>query len=77
LYSRRVRDKYEAEIHELENSEKQTKEKFNQIKAQITEVQGDNERLQVLLKQKETEINDIKKVIELIPIKFTLRFFLY
>ncbi|CAF3464792.1 unnamed protein product [Rotaria sp. Silwood1] len=60
---KRIRDKYEAEFHELENSEKQTREKFNQIKAQITEVQGDNERLQVLLKQKETEINDIKKVL--------------
>ncbi|CAF3507731.1 unnamed protein product [Rotaria sp. Silwood1] len=59
---KRIRDKYEAEFHELENSEKQTREKFNQIKAQITEVQGDNERLQVLLKQKETEINDIKKI---------------
>jgi hypothetical protein len=37
---RRIRDKYEAEFIELENSEKQTKERFNQIKGQITEVQG-------------------------------------
>ncbi|CAF0738605.1 unnamed protein product [Rotaria sordida] len=61
---KRIRDKYEAEFHELENSEKQTRERFNQIKAQITEVQGDNERLQVLLKQKDTEMNDIKKITE-------------
>jgi len=40
LYFRRIRDKYEAEFHELENSEKQTKERFNQIKAQMTEFQG-------------------------------------
>ncbi|CAF3411768.1 unnamed protein product [Rotaria socialis] len=61
---KRIRDKYEAEFHELENSEKQTRERFNQIKAQMTEFQGDNERLQVLLTQKETEINDIKKITE-------------
>ncbi|CAF1422790.1 unnamed protein product [Adineta steineri] len=61
---KRIRDKYEQEFRELENSEKQTKERFNQIKAQMTEVQGDNERLQVLLKQKELEINDIKKITE-------------
>jgi hypothetical protein len=40
FYSRRIRDKYETEFRELENSEKQTKEKYNQIKAQMTEVQG-------------------------------------
>ncbi|CAF2118138.1 unnamed protein product [Rotaria magnacalcarata] len=61
---KRIRDKYEAEFHELENSEKQTRERFNQIKAQMTEFQGDNERLQVLLRQRETEINDIKKITE-------------
>lgn len=59
---RRIRDKYEAEFRELEHSEKQTKERFNQIKAEMTEVEGENERLQVILKQKETEINDIRKV---------------
>jgi len=30
----------------------------------MTDFQGDNERLQVLLKHKETEINDIKKITE-------------
>ena len=59
---RRIRDKYEAEFRELEHSEKQTKERYNQMKAQITETEGENERLQVVLRQKEAEINDIKKV---------------
>ncbi|UJR32223.1 hypothetical protein I4U23_019688 [Adineta vaga] len=61
---KRIRDKYEAEFRELENSEKQTKERYNQIKAQLTELEGDKERLQVILRQKETEINDIKKITE-------------
>lgn len=33
------------------------------MKAQLTEAEGESERLQVILKQKETEINDIKKVL--------------
>ncbi|CAF1273302.1 unnamed protein product [Rotaria sp. Silwood1] len=61
---KRIRDKYEAEFRELEHSEKQTKERYNQIKSQITEVEGENERLLVILRQKETEINDIKKITE-------------
>ncbi|CAF3924096.1 unnamed protein product, partial [Adineta steineri] len=61
---KRIRDKYEAEFRELEHSEKQTKERYNQMKAQLTETDGENERLQVILRQKETEINDIKKITE-------------
>jgi hypothetical protein len=37
---RRIRDKYEAEFRELEHSERQTKERFNQMKAEMTEVEG-------------------------------------
>ncbi|CAF1478867.1 unnamed protein product [Adineta ricciae] len=58
----RLRDKYETDIHELENSERQMKERYNQIKVQLTEVEGDRDRLQIILKQKETEIVDIKKI---------------
>lgn len=79
--SRRMREKYEAEYRELDYSEKQTKERYNQIKAQMTEVEGkwcdkcerqvdamlivgENERLQVIVRQKDAEINDVKKVNE-------------
>lgn len=37
---KRVRDKYEAEFRELEHSEKQTKERYNQMKGQLTKVEG-------------------------------------
>lgn len=40
LSFRRVRDKYEAEFRELEHSERQTKERYNQMKSQMTEVEG-------------------------------------
>ncbi|CAF3402984.1 unnamed protein product [Rotaria socialis] len=61
---KRIRDKYEAEFRELEHSERQTKDRYNQMKAQMTEVEGENERLQVILRQKETEVTDIKKITE-------------
>ena len=32
---RRIRDKYEAEMSELERSERQTMEKYNQTKVQL------------------------------------------
>jgi hypothetical protein len=42
---RRIRDKYEAEFRELEHSEKQTKERFNQMKAQMAEIEGNKKVL--------------------------------
>ncbi|CAF1152176.1 unnamed protein product [Didymodactylos carnosus] len=59
---KRIRDKYESELREVEYSERQTQERYNQLKAQYTEVEGDNERFKVIVKQKDTEINDIRKI---------------
>ncbi|XP_076449494.1 centrosomal protein of 131 kDa-like isoform X2 [Babylonia areolata] len=61
---RRLREKFEAETRELENSERRAVKKFNEIKAKATEVEGENERLKVIIKQKEEEIRDIKKLLE-------------
>ena len=93
---RRFRDKYEAEISELEQSERLTTEKYNQTKvcphtklawsattvncwflwedssivertrviwqAKLAEVEGETERLKVTLRQKDKEIEELKKV---------------
>ena len=40
MWFRRIREKYEADLRELENSERQTKERFNQLRAQMTELDG-------------------------------------
>ncbi len=62
LCSRRIRDKYESEIVELERSEKLTMDKYNQTKAQLIEAEGENERSKVTHRQKDREINELKKV---------------
>ncbi|PVD37615.1 hypothetical protein C0Q70_00211 [Pomacea canaliculata] len=60
---RRLREKFEAETRELENSERRAVQKYNEIKARATEVEGENERLKVIIKQKDEEIRDTKKVL--------------
>lgn len=60
--TRRIREKYEVELEELERSERQAMEKYNQMKAQLLEAQGQQERLKVLNRQKEQEVDDIQRV---------------
>ncbi|XP_069511265.1 centrosomal protein of 131 kDa isoform X2 [Ambystoma mexicanum] len=59
---KRVRDKYEAELQELERSERKLQERCNELKGRLAEVEGNNIRLQGLIRQKEEETDDIRKV---------------
>ncbi|CAE1176038.1 AZI1 [Acanthosepion pharaonis] len=61
---KRIREKYESEVRELERSERQAVERYNEIKAQLTEAEGVNEQLKVKQKQKTYEIDDLKKMLE-------------
>ena len=62
MFCRRIREKYETELDELERSERSAMEKYNQMKAELLEAQGERERLKVLNRQKEQEVDDIKRV---------------
>nr|XP_005988104.1 PREDICTED: centrosomal protein of 131 kDa isoform X2 [Latimeria chalumnae] len=59
---KRVREKYEAEIRELERSERSLQDRYNELKGRLTEAEVDNIRLQGLSRQKEQEVEDIRKV---------------
>ncbi|XP_078486535.1 centrosomal protein of 131 kDa isoform X2 [Ciona intestinalis] len=59
---KRIRDKYESEMKEVEKSEKQTQEKYNAMKVEFNEIESENLRLQSLSKQKEQEVTDILKI---------------
>ncbi|XP_029455077.1 centrosomal protein of 131 kDa isoform X2 [Rhinatrema bivittatum] len=59
---KRIRDKYEAELQELERSEQKLQERCNELKGRLVEVEGEKIRLQGLVKQKEQEAEDIRKV---------------
>ncbi|KAI0220340.1 hypothetical protein LSAT2_028141 [Lamellibrachia satsuma] len=61
---KRIRDKYEKEIEELERSERLTREKYNITKAELTELEGENQRLNVVLKQRDKEIIELKKLLD-------------
>ncbi|WAQ95629.1 CP131-like protein [Mya arenaria] len=59
---KRIREKYESEMREVERSEKQALERYNEMKARLTEVDGENECLKVYQKQKDQEIKELQKL---------------
>lgn len=59
---KRVREKYETELQELERSEKVALEKHQEMRKRQSELEGENLRLQSLLKQREQEITDVTQV---------------
>ncbi|XP_053426155.1 centrosomal protein of 131 kDa isoform X2 [Nycticebus coucang] len=59
---RRIRDKYEAELSELEQSERKLQERCTELKGQLGEVEGENVRLQGLVRQKERALEDAQAV---------------
>ncbi|XP_074703449.1 centrosomal protein of 131 kDa isoform X2 [Strix aluco] len=59
---KRIRDKYEVELQELERSERKLQERCNDLKGRLAELEGESIRLQGLLKHKEQEVEEIQKV---------------
>ncbi|KAL5019029.1 hypothetical protein ScPMuIL_004751 [Solemya velum] len=59
---RRIREKYEAEIRDLEHTEKQALEKYTEMKGRVAEVEGENECFKVQLRQKDHEIETLQKL---------------
>ncbi|XP_067432957.1 centrosomal protein of 131 kDa isoform X4 [Thunnus thynnus] len=56
---KRVREKYEAELRELEHSERTAVEKQQDLRKQQMEMEGELIRLQGLLRQREQEVEDV------------------
>ncbi|PNI21822.1 CEP131 isoform 2 [Pan troglodytes] len=61
---KRLRDKYEAELSELEQSERKLQERCSELKGQLGEAEGENLRLQGLVRQKERALEDAQAVNE-------------
>ncbi|NWU71510.1 CP131 protein, partial [Pterocles burchelli] len=59
---KRIRDKYEVELQELERSERKLQERCNELKGRLAELEGESVRLQGLLKHKELEAEEIREV---------------
>lgn len=59
---KRVRDKYEMELSELEQSERKLQERCTELKGRLGDVEGEKERLQALVRQKEKELEDVRAV---------------
>uniref|UniRef100_A0A2K6FW40 Centrosomal protein 131 n=1 Tax=Propithecus coquereli TaxID=379532 RepID=A0A2K6FW40_PROCO len=59
---RRIRDKYEAELSELEQSERKLQERCTELKGRLGEAEGESVRLQGLVRQKERALEDAQAV---------------
>lgn len=59
---KRVRDKYEVELSELEQSERKLQERCSELKGRLAEAEGESVRLQGLLRQKDQELADLRAV---------------
>uniref|UniRef100_A0A2K5QVP4 Centrosomal protein 131 n=1 Tax=Cebus imitator TaxID=2715852 RepID=A0A2K5QVP4_CEBIM len=57
---KRLRDKYEAELLELEQSERRLQERCSELKGQLGEAEGENLHLQGLVRQKERALEDVQ-----------------
>ncbi|XP_078427313.1 centrosomal protein of 131 kDa isoform X2 [Cetorhinus maximus] len=57
-----VRNKYEAELRELERSERNLQERCNELKARLMDAEGETIRFKGLFRYKEQEIEDIRKI---------------
>ncbi|NXG52172.1 CP131 protein, partial [Psilopogon haemacephalus] len=61
---KRIRDKYEVELQELERSERKLQERCNELKGRLAELEGEGVHLRGLLKQKEQEVEETQKARE-------------
>lgn len=59
---KRIRDKYENEMKELERSEKVYQERYSQAKEKSNDLENEVIRLRSQVKQKDQEIIDVKKL---------------
>lgn len=57
-----MRDKYEAELKELEQSERAAVEKHQELRRRQSEMEAELIRLQAVLRQKEEEHEEITRV---------------
>ncbi|ELW68216.1 5-azacytidine-induced protein 1 [Tupaia chinensis] len=61
---KRIRDKYETELLELEQSERRLQERCAELRGRLGEAEGEHVRLQGLVRQKERELEDLRAVNE-------------
>ncbi|KAM6164349.1 centrosomal protein of 131 kDa [Rhynchocyon petersi] len=59
-----LRDKFRAELRELEQSERRLEERCSELRARLGEAEGEALRLQELLRQKERALEDVRMVNE-------------
>lgn len=60
---RRLQDKYENDLQNLEQTERLTLEKYNETRTQLAECEANKQNLQSTVKQLELQLSHVQKVI--------------
>lgn len=63
LTYRRLKDKYENELQTLEQTERSTREKYNEARAKLAETEANKQNMQSTVKQLELQLSHTQKVI--------------
>lgn len=66
-----MKEKYEHEIRELENSEKGLKDKYIEARTRLAEIEGNNQNLKAIVTQMELQLNHTTKVQKLYTFFFS------
>lgn len=62
-FCRRLKDKYENDLQNLEQTERLSREKYNETRTQLAECEANKQNLQSTVKQLELQLSHVQKVI--------------
>lgn len=62
LFHRRLKDKYETDLQNLEQTERLTREKYNETRTKLAECEANKQNMQSTVKQLELQLTHSQKV---------------
>ncbi len=63
MLSRRLKEKYENDLQNLEQTERLTREKYNETRTKLAECEANKQNMQSTVKQLEMQLSHAQKVI--------------
>lgn len=63
MFYRRLKEKYEIDLQNVEQTERLTREKYNETRAKLAESEANKQNMQSTVKQLELQLSHTQKVI--------------
>lgn len=68
---RRLKDKYETDLQNLEQTERLTREKYNETRSKLAECEANKQNMQSTVKQLELQLTHAQKVSTVVEYRLT------